>query len=420
MVKKSIGKITILNFYGGNKPVDFSVDSGRLMCMKIRRNIFLFKLNCFFGNLWPLSALAIVYFEQITGSYATALGVFSVANVVQCLVEVPTGIISDKIGRRRTMISSAFIFFLSFVAFAMAGTLALASLLLVGGVLWGIAEAFRSGTDDALMYETMQQLRKENKYDIVYARSKSFSQIGLATGALLAALVTYFYSLNILAWVSTLPALGQAIVTLFFVEPNTYIKEEKSSFKHFLAAWKDLCKNRKLQILAIIQMLNKGIGYPAYRLEGVYFNMLIPTWMVNITRVIKQLSGAISFSITPYIRKLGFFKILLLSSIGNVLIRSVGVVLNNFASPFIISLVNLFYGSETTAESALLQKELSQKQRATMGSIVSLVGGLFKAIMYYVIGLIADAFSIYFAIVLLIVCKAVVGGAYYWMLRKYR
>ncbi len=388
--------------------------------MKIRRNIFLFKLNCFFGDLWPLSALAIVYFEQITGSYATALGVFSIANIVQSLSEVPTGIISDKIGRRKTMITSASIFFLSFIIFALAGNLERGSFLILGGILWGIAEAFASGTDDALMYETMQQLRKEDKYDIIYARSRTFSQIGLATGALLAAIVTYFYSLNILAWVSTLPALGQVVVTFFFVEPSTHLKEDASSLKHFLAAWKDLCKNRKLQILATIQMLNKGIGYTAHRLEGVYFNMLIPTWLVNITRVIKQASGAISFSITPYIRKLGFFKILLLSSIGNVLVRTIGIILNNFATPFIISFVNIFYGSEATAESSLLQKELSQKQRATMGSIVSLIGGLFAAVIYYIIGAIADIFSVYFAIVLLIACKAVLGGSYYWMLKKYK
>lgn len=388
--------------------------------MKIRRNILLFKLNCFFGDLWPLSALAIVYFEQITGSYATALGVFSIANIVQSLTEVPTGIISDKMGRKNTMVTSAFIFFLCFIVFALAGNFGQSYLFVCGGVMWGIAEAFNSGTDDALMYETMQQLRKEGKYDIVYARSRTFSQIGLATGAGIATIVTYFYSLNVLAWVSVIPALGQVIVASFFIEPSTHIKEDASSFKHFMAAWKDLCKNKKLQVLAIIQMMNKGVGYTAHRLEGVYFNMLIPTWMVNITRVIKQGAGAISFSITPYLRKMGFFKILLISSIGNVLIRTLGVILNNFTTPFVISCVNIVYGSEATAESALLQKELSQKQRATMGSIVSLIGGLFAAVIYYVVGLIADVSSVYFAIILLIACKAVIGLSYYWMLKKYK
>lgn len=399
--------------------VDFIKYFYRLFCMKIRRNILLFKLNCFFGDLWPLSALAIVYFEQITGSYAAALGVFSVANIVQSLSEVPTGIISDKMGRRKTMMASAFTFFLSFVIFAVAGNFGYEALLILGGVLWGIADAFNSGTDDALMYETMQQLRKENKYDIIYAKSRAFSQAGLATGALLAALVTYFYSLNVLAWVSTIPALGQFAVTCLFVEPTVHLKENASSFKHFLAAWKDLCKNRKLQILATIQMLNKGTGYASHRLEGVYFDTLIPTWMVNITRVIKQASGAISFSAAPYLRKLGFFKILLLSSMGNVFVRTTGVIMNNFATPFIISFVNLFYGAEATAESSLLQKELSQKQRATMGSIVSLIGGLFAAAIYYIIGSIADVFSVYFAIVSLIACKALIGLCYYLMLKKY-
>ncbi|MBQ1997465.1 MAG: hypothetical protein II238_03395 [Alphaproteobacteria bacterium] len=43
--------------------------------MKIRKNILLFKLYYLLADMWPLSVLAIVYFQQIYGSYAFALGV---------------------------------------------------------------------------------------------------------------------------------------------------------------------------------------------------------------------------------------------------------------------------------------------------------------------------------------------------------
>lgn len=388
--------------------------------MKIRRNILLFKLDNFFGELWPLSALAIVYFEQITGSYAFALGLFSIANIVQSLFEIPTGIISDKMGRRGTMIASSSIFFLSFILLALAGNFSSNLLLIIGGILWGIAKAFYSGTAEALIYETMQQLRKENKYDIIFARSLSFGQIGLATGAFIAAIVTYFYSLHVLAWISVIPVIGQIIVAFLLIEPFIHIKDETSSLKHFITAWKELCKNRKLQILGLFQMFNKGISYSSHCMEGAYFNLLIPTWVVYIARMVKQLSGAVSFAITPYIRKFGFFKILLFSSIGSVFVRLTAVILNNFATPFIFSLCNLFYGSEATAESALLQKELSPKQRATMGSIVSLLGGIMSAAIYLIIGIIADNSSVYFAIILLIICKIILGIGYYLLLKKYR
>lgn len=122
--------------------------------MKIRRNILIFKLNYFFLMCWPLSALAIVYFESITQSYALALGIFSIATITQSLSEIPTGIISDRVGRRVSMIISAFLILLSFLIFAVAGNYQSSFLLVIGGLLWGISDSFMSGTDEALIIST--------------------------------------------------------------------------------------------------------------------------------------------------------------------------------------------------------------------------------------------------------------------------
>jgi hypothetical protein len=102
------------------------------------------------------------------------------------------------------------------------------------------------------------------------------------------------------------------------------------------------------------------------------------------------------------------------------IITATGLIINNIATPFIASCVNIFYGTSSTAESALLQKELSSKQRATMGSIVSLIGGIMSAIIYYIVGVIADISSIYFAVFMLVFCNLIISGGYYLLLRKYK
>ena len=388
--------------------------------MEIRKNILLFKLYYLFGDIWPLAALAVVYFQKITGSYAFALGIFSISNIVQSIAEVPTGIVSDKIGRRKTLILSSLLTTFAFVLFALAGTFGLKYLLIIGVSIWAIGDAFASGTDDAFMYETMEELRKADKYDVLYARSKTFSQIGVGLGALVAALVTYFYSLTVLAWVSVLLSMGQTIVAIQFIEPTKHTQEDSTSIKHFIIAIKAFIQNKKLRILAIIQMLNRGISFAGHGFEGAYFNTLIPTWTVNIARLIKQTCGAISFSIAPYFRKFGFYKILIGSTIGMTIIKTSAVILNNLATPFLQSCVNIFYGTSATAESALLQQELSPKQRATMGSIVSLLGGVLSAVIYFLVGVVADMTSVWFAVVMLILGNLVVSGGYYFMLKKYK
>ena len=388
--------------------------------MEIRRNILLFKLYYLFSAVWPLAALAIVFFQKITGSYAFALGVFSIVNIVQSVAEVPTGVISDKIGRRKTMFLSSALTALAYIIFALAGTFAYKYLLILGAVIWAVADAFASGTDDALMYETMEELNKADEYDIIYARSKTFDQIGMGMGALIAAVVTYFYSLATLAWVSVAFSVIPIIVCLHFVEPKIHNGEDCTSMKHFIIAIKAFLQNKKLRMLSTIQMLSRGISFAGHRFEGAYFNMLIPTWAVNVARIIKQTCGAISFYIAPYFRKFGFYRILVASTIGMTIIKSTAVVLNNFATPFIQSCVNIFWGTTSTAESALLQKELSPKQRATMGSIVSLLGGILSAVIYVLVGVVADMTSVWFAVVALIASNLFISAGYYWMLKKYK
>jgi len=370
--------------------------------------------------MWPLAALAIVFFQKITGSYAFALGVFSIANIVQSIAEVPTGVISDRIGRKKTMIVSSVLTTLAFVLFAIAGTFTQKYLLIIGAIIWAIADAFASGTDDAFMYETMEEMGKADEYDILYARSKTFGQIGLGMGALVAAIITYFYSLNVLAWASVGFSLLPIFVTIGFVEPKNRGREDCTSFKHFVAAIKAFVQNKKLRVLATIQMLGHGISFAGHRFEGAYFNMLVPTWAVNIARVVKQTCGAISYAIAPWFRKFGFYKILVASTLGMMFIKLSAVVLNNFVTPFLQSCVNIFYGTASTAESALLQQELSSKQRATMGSIVSLLGGIMSAVVFWVVGIVADTTSVYFAIIMLILSNVFISGGYYWMLKKYK
>ena len=102
------------------------------------------------------------------------------------------------------------------------------------------------------------------------------------------------------------------------------------------------------------------------------------------------------------------------------LIDLTALVLNTFVTPFIMSFVNLFHGVSETAASAIFQKEFTQEQRATMGSIVSLIGAFLLAITYYFIGFIADRYSLYFAMLLLLSFKFLTVFGYYDLLKRFK
>ena len=102
----------------------------------------------FFVDLRFFTPVAILYFAQVTGSFASGMLVFSVIMLSAALWEVPTGILSDQMGRRRTVILGAVASTAAVVFYAIGGTFAALAL---GGVLEGLSRALYSGNNAALL-----------------------------------------------------------------------------------------------------------------------------------------------------------------------------------------------------------------------------------------------------------------------------
>ena len=353
----------------------------------IERNIPLLKIDAFLGGLWPLSALAIVYFEQITHSYALAMLVWSITSIVQTLTEVPTSIFSDKLGRRKTLMLAALCIVICFLLWALAGQIQAPLLLFIGAVFWGFSDAFLSGTQDALIYETMEQLGKKEDFTILYAKTNFWMQCGLALSALFAAVITYFFSLQTLAWICVFPILGQLITAYLFIEPErTNTQKQVPSFTHFFIACKKLWQNKKLRFYAFFTIFNQSIGYGYTCIEAAYFQTLIKDWLINIMRFIRQISGMLGFMLVPHVKRFGSVKLFFTSITINELLKTIGVALNNTFSPIIMSFVNLCWGISAASKSDILQQEFSANQRATMQSIIEVPTGILGALIMYLIG----------------------------------
>ena len=155
----------------------------------IERNIKLLKIDNFLGGLYALSMVLVIYFESITKSYAEAMLIFSISSIVKVIMEIPAGIFSDKIGRKKTMILSSFLFFITTLIWASASTFDSVILLYVGAIIFGGSDAFLSGTNEALMYETMDQLNKQDEFDILFSKSCGWLQMGFVCSSIIAALI---------------------------------------------------------------------------------------------------------------------------------------------------------------------------------------------------------------------------------------
>jgi MFS family permease len=73
----------------------------------VKKNIKILTWFNFFTDFKLYAPIAIIYFAQVTGSYALGMSVFSIVFITSAVAELPTGILSDFVGRRKTMIFGA-------------------------------------------------------------------------------------------------------------------------------------------------------------------------------------------------------------------------------------------------------------------------------------------------------------------------
>jgi hypothetical protein len=119
--------------------------------------------------------------------------------------------------------------------------------------------------------------------------------------------------------------------------------------------------------------------------------MLWPVWAVGISRFFNHLLAFISFWFAGRVmKKYEPLKTLLSGKIFSHMLNLIAFGVPTVASPALASVTSIFFGFKVTAENTLLQREFTDAQRATMGSLNAFFGSLFFAVFAFFFGLVAD------------------------------
>ncbi|QDU34756.1 Major Facilitator Superfamily protein [Poriferisphaera corsica] len=135
-----------------------------------------------------------------------------IREVATNVMEIPTGAFADTLGRRYAMIASHVAYIGAFIClglFRQFGLLAAAML------MFSIGEAFRTGTHKAMIFSWLKANNKLDEKKHIYGYTRSWSKMGTAVGALIAAgllLVTQRYD-----WVFYMSAVPMAFGIVNFL-----------------------------------------------------------------------------------------------------------------------------------------------------------------------------------------------------------
>ena len=368
----------------------------------------------FFLDFRPYAPVAIIYFALVTDSYALALAVYSVAHVAAAMFEVPTGIFSDLVGRKKTFICGAIASTLSIVFYALGGSFVM---LAVGGAMEGLARAFYSGNNDAFLYDTLKDHHKEKELPEWLGKTGAMFQVGLGISAIIGGFIADA-SLSIVMWLSVVPQLVTVFLALGIQEPkNRETSESTNIFSHLKEAMERFRENVQLRLLSLASIIDYAIEEVMYQFYPVFFAMLWPTWAIGIVRALSNLCSGLGYWFAHrLIGRFNAFKVLIG---GELYMRVVGILSVWFPgvlSPVLLSLDA--HGIRMVAQDSLLQERFSDKERATMGSLNSFAGSILFALVAYGIGVIADLYSPIYAILAAQAMLFVVIVLYYSAYRR--
>jgi len=351
------------------------------------KNIKLLYLIKFFSAFRFYSPIYVIYFAQVTGSYTLAMSLLAVGSLFQAILEIPTGVFSDLVGRKSTLIFGGIAAIIGMIFMLFGGNF---WYFFAGEIFWGLSGALSSGNDDALMYDSLKESDKEGDYHHFYSRLGTFALIAFGISALLGGFISTI-SFQLVFGLSALFQFFALITSLLLHNPPVYKKVEINPYKHFGESLKAFIANPKLRMLSLSNAISNSVTESTYQFSPIFINTLWPIWAVGVIKSSTNFLNAISYFISgKIISKLKAFNALVSQFVISRVVLILAYAFPTILSPVLMASTSLIYGIGQVSQQTLLQKEFTDHQRATMGSLNSLLTSIFFTITSVLIGYLAD------------------------------
>jgi len=301
-----------------------------------QRNIRLLGWFNFCNDFRVYGPVMVVYFAQVTGSYADAVLILAIAKIASSLFELPTGVFSDYVGRRTTMLSGQ-----------------------IANILCSLSSMF---------------------------------QAALATSALASAIALVWLPFRALFWLSLVPQAIGLIICFLTAEPSRHGREAGTNLlAHLRESLIPFRHDEKLRDVSIASMLGFALGEAKHMFFPAYFATLWSSWGLGIASMLTHAFAMLGFRAAGRIvHRWRELPVLLWTNGLSILLGVASTAIPTVASPAISSLASFPFGPGSVARDSLMQQAFTDRQRATMGSLISLGGNLLYAVVVFALGWCAD------------------------------
>jgi len=364
-----------------------------------QKNIWVFKWNSVFTwfqafvGVWVLIWTKYLNFSQIGLIYS--IGLF-----LSVLLELPSGALADMIGRKKTVLLGRLLQITSYIVFSFANNF---WMFLIAQALYQANWAFESGAQSALLFDSLKENGKEEKY---YKKTETdtffLCTIGMVIGTSIGGFL-YKYGIHLPFVICIFTSIIAFIIAIFFQEPT--IDSEKFTLKNYVKqnveGTKHIFESKKIRAVTFFSLIVTFITYTGLwylyepRLAEGGFDARFMGLLVAGTYLIR----AIGIKLIPVLdktfksNKIPYFLVgfQVIGSFSSFIQGRVGAIASVYSRKFLD-------GFRRPILYTLQNENIISKYRATSLSAVALLENVFIASAGPIIGIMIDKYSASFTL----------------------
>ena len=362
--------------------------------MQLRHNIL--KMYLLKAVLWFMVAMPIIvlFFQEHGLTLTEVMILQSIYSFSVALFEIPSGFIADVFGRKRTIVLSTIFTFIGFLVFSFFGGFYAFA---IAQVLVGIGGSLMSGSDSAIIYDTLLETNSKTTYTKIEGRSYAIGNFSEAFAGILGGFLAVG-SIYMPIYVQTSILFFSIPIAFTLIEPTIH-KENKldRSFKAVLEVVKfAMVDNKKIKWL-IIYSSAMGVATLsiAWFAQPFFKSINIPLAYFGVLWAVLNFSAGItSFNAHQLDKKDNNYKMLFYLALA----MSTSFIFLGYNASFFglifILLIYLLRGIVTPILRNAINENTTSNKRATILSIRSLIIRISFATSAPILGYIADNYSL--------------------------
>lgn len=352
--------------------------------------VFAYVIERLFWRSRGISVVETVYLEAV---YA----------IVILVLEVPSGVWADLYRRKDLIVFGNFLAMMEMLILVFArGFIPFAIVMAVAA----LSGAVTSGSTNALIYDTLTELGRENEFEKINGRIRAFQFSSHTMAALIGGYIAHNYGLLINYKLSVVSVGLAVLFSMLLIEPKRQSHEDEDKSSKFMVILNSsIAMIKKDAFLKYVVVVGVVIGSTmtymwefwqnyaeAIGIEVVYFGFVSALCSVGV-----MLSASKAYTVLGFMKKRKISKKTLYQ--GSMLIVGlcfVGMYFNRtVASVLLLVLMNLVAGIYETAIEGDIHHRVQSHNRATVESVYSMMLRVSTIGVGIAFGYVSDIFGIF-------------------------